>query len=340
METIVYTENTYYIKNITTFSQYLLNLTGNYEDYKLITIMGEYHGKEILVNCNKDKPEKDIDTYVIEQAKNFKTKLILELGGRSHLEKIESINITKIINKLESSPIENIKNIETIYNDYRTKFLDPVFYFKLYNDINEVSTYPHSLILDKYIKPFFEKMNEYNDITLTRNLYSDYVVLLYKTYIYNLDQSFRKIILQIENWDTMPKQKVKFIDGNRLEIEDDIKIAILNNLRDLWAQVSDFYLLRELFKLDNTKQYIILIGQAHFFNIINYLDNIFLNMENYVLTKISNTKDIFIINKILFGKETNCIDSSNTAEIITEKEDITNKKIVNPKKIKKLKLFK
>ena len=111
MTSVVYTESNFYIKNITTYSQYLLNLTGG--DYKLITLMGEYHGDE-KIKCKNDKVAKDIDTYIIEQGKKCKTKLILELGDRSHLEKINSINITKIINGLESAPISDIENIETI----------------------------------------------------------------------------------------------------------------------------------------------------------------------------------------------------------------------------------
>jgi hypothetical protein len=267
--TVVYTQSDFYIKNITTFSQYLLNLTG--EDHKLITIMGEYHGDDEKIKCKNDKIIKDIDTYVIEQGKKCKTKLILEMDDRSYLEEIHSVNITKIIKKLESSSIEDIQNINTVYNDYRLKYLDPIFYGKLYGNKNELATYPYSVILDKYIKPFFEKMDEHNNIVSRRHLYSDYIDLLYTTYIYNLDQSFRKIISQIENWDTMPKQKVKFRDAFGIEVEDDIKIAILFNIASLWVQVSDLYLLREFFELDDTKQYIILIGQAHFFNIVNYL---------------------------------------------------------------------
>ena len=50
---IVYRESDFYIKNITTFTQYVLNLTGKGIDNKLITIMGEYHDTDM--DCKKDK---------------------------------------------------------------------------------------------------------------------------------------------------------------------------------------------------------------------------------------------------------------------------------------------
>jgi hypothetical protein len=337
MTSVVYTESNFYIKNITTYSQYLLNLTGG--DYKLITLMGEYHGDE-KVKCKNDKVAKDIDTYIIEQGKKCKTKLILELGDRSHLERINSVNITKIIKGLENAPISDIENIETIYNDYRIKYLDPIFYIKLYNEkgIYEISTYKYEVIIDKYIKPFFEKTDEFKDLTSTRHLYSDYIELFYKSYIYNLDQSFRHILKQMENWDNMPKYNVKIINSHRIEVEVDIKIAILENLRDLWSQVSDMYLIKDFFKLDGTKQFIILIGQAHFFNIIRYLDDVFLSMNNYVLTKIGNVRDVYIVYEILHGTKPDCIDNKDTAEIIEKKEGETMyRRLINPKKIKKLK---
>ena len=78
MSAIVYQESDFYIQNITTFSQYVLNLTGNLDDAKLITIMGEYHDAKF--DCKSDKKSIMVDEYVIEQSKDCKTKAFSQLA--------------------------------------------------------------------------------------------------------------------------------------------------------------------------------------------------------------------------------------------------------------------
>ena len=336
MTAIVYQESDFYIKNITTFSQYVLNLSENLDDTKLITIMGEYH--DVKFDCKKDKISKYVDEYIIEQSKDCKTKLILELEDKSYVEEIKADNIKRIITTLETSSVEDIKNIETIYIDYRIKFLDPIFHYKLYNKKNEVIGYSHEVILERYIKPFFEKMDDLSNLDTIIKDYHPLINKLYKTYILNLDTSFRDILTQLDNWDTKPKQIVAFKDIFGLEIKDDIKMYIITEISKLWAKVSDFFLLREFFKLDDTKQYIILIGEYHYFNIVKFLDSTFSSMKDYTLTKIGEDKNIFVIYKFLYGKKTsddNCIDTKGSVHVVPE-DKIKSSKRVNIKRIKKI----
>ena len=46
-------------------------------------------------------------------------------------------------------------------------------------------------------------------------------------------------------------------------------------LRHAWSRVVDFYILQEIFKDDDTEEYICLIGDAHRQNIENYISNTF-----------------------------------------------------------------
>jgi len=332
MSSIVYQQSDFYIKNITTFSQYVLNLTGELNNAKLITIMGEYH--DLKFDCKSDKKNVMLDDYVIEQSKDCKTKLILELNDRTYLEKIKADNITRIIKKLDNSPVEDIKNIETVYIDYRVKFLDPTFYSKLYRHSDEVITYESEMIIDKYIKPFYEKMSELSNLDSTiENYHRKYLEKLYQTYLSMLDSSFRNIIDMLKKWNS--KEIVSYIDTSGLEHKGDINLAIITDLKKLWNKVSDFFLLREFFEINDTKQYIILIGQNHYFNIIQYLDDNFTSMKDYTLTKIGTDQNIYIIHMFKYGKLLDdCINSKGTATIVTKDKALSVKR-VNPKMIKK-----
>ena len=335
MSAIVYQESDFYIQNITTFSQYVLNLTGNLDDAKLITIMGEYHDAKF--DCKSDKKSIMVDEYVIEQSKDCKTKLILELDDKSYVDRVKADNITRIVKKLDESPIEDIKNIETIYIDYRVKFLDPIFYNKLYWHVYEVVNYPQDIIIDKYIKPFFEKMTELSNLDSVIEKYNrEFISKLYDTYISNLDKSFRIVIDMLKKCNT--KVIVSFKDINGLDTKGDINLAIVGEIQKLWVRVSDFFLLRQFFENNDTKQYIILIGQAHYFNIINYLDAEFASMQDYTLTKIGRDKNMFIIYKFIHGKQfddKDCIDSKGTANVVI-KDKTRGLRRVNPKIIKKI----
>jgi hypothetical protein len=316
---IVYRESDFYIKNITTFTQYVLNLTGKGINNKLVTIMGEYHDTDM--ECKKDKIVMYVDDYVVAQAKNTKTKLLLEMLDDK--DKSRSVNMSRIINKLETSSIDDIKNIDTIYVDYRKNYLDPVFMFKLYNNIEEVATYPYSIIIEKYIDPFYKKFPEFLDNDKSKELYSkSHMDIVMNTYVPQLYNSFNEIVDKIKNWDSMLPQKVKFLNPIYKEVEDDIKLAFLTDILKAWSRVADFYVIRELFKIDDTQQSIILLGQYHYTNIIDYLNNVFLSPESYTLTQIGKDQNIFIVYRFLYGsKDDSCINTLNTAYITSDIED-------------------
>jgi hypothetical protein len=164
----------------------------------------------------------------------------------------------------------------------------------------------------------------------------EFISKLYDTYISNLDKSFRIVIDMLKKWNT--KVIVSFKDINGLDTKGDINLAIVGEIQKLWVRVSDFFLLRQFFENNDTKQYIILIGQAHYFNIINYLDAEFASMQDYTLTKIGRDKNMFIIYKFIHGKkfdDKDCIDSKGTANVVI-KDKTRGLRRVNPKIIKKI----
>ena len=118
MSAIVYQESDFYIQNITTFSQYVLNLTGNLDDAKLITIMGEYHDAKF--DCKSDKKSIMVDEYVIEQSKDCKTKLILEeiVIGKLVIGKCAIENLKLIVHTNATAVAEGINPFTSGISNY------------------------------------------------------------------------------------------------------------------------------------------------------------------------------------------------------------------------------
>ena len=96
----------------------------------------------------------------------------------------------------------------------------------------------------------------------------------------------------------------------------------MRDLQAAWARVTDFYVIRELFKIDDTQQYIILVGQSHYLNIIDYLNKVFLSPESYTLTQIGKDQNLYVIYRFFYGtKDDSCIKTLNTAYITSNLDD-------------------
>jgi len=329
---IVYERSNFYIKDITTFSQYILNLTDNLDDGKLLTIIGERHN--LKFNCINTKEPKMIDDYIIEQSKYCKTKLILEMDDPGSIKNINSDNIKKITERLNITDIDVLKNIETVYNDPRVKFLDPIFYGFLYRN-KDLSTWSKDLIKEKYIDPF-KKMETETKIE-EKEYYNDHYKKFCDVYINKLHSDFKHINDGISNYWGNKEMMVTFTNFEGDKITDNITMLLINELKNIWARVSDFFLIAEFFKIDGVKQYIILIGEYHYRNIISYLESI-REQNNYIVAKIGDPQNVYVIHNYANIKNNvpiNCINVGKGTAVIRKKDSPLSK--INVKTIKPLK---
>jgi hypothetical protein len=298
---IIFIPKNYLLKDITDFAQYIKNFTYNKEENKLITIIGELHG--FTINCEqteKDGKSKikeiDIVEYIKNISKDVNKKVILEYDKYSQPEGITYGNINKIDKEINEKNL----NIKKTPIDFRRQYLGIEIQNRLYGDPN-LYLYSKEDILKIYIDPFFLHVGEKTKFITGEENYNESVQILYTDYLPKVGDQFNKIAVFIKNnWDKID--------------ENDKKITI-HNLKVLWAQLGDFYILRELFKEEDIDEYIILIGKAHYYNITKYLDE--------VLTKPLNKKhrDKIYFQKITdksVNKFNNCINIKDTAVIIHE----------------------
>ena len=299
---IIFINNNYIIKNITNFCQYIMQLgtSDDNSNLKLITLIGEYHNIEF--DCENVKDAKkiiDVSDYILSKPKNIKKKVILEFDRYSIKDikkEIKSSNINTILDKILNSPVEVTKNINVVPIDFRNQYLDPIMYHKLYNDILTVSKLNRDELIFYYIKPFFEKIGEQSKF-LEGEKYFKNVDILFKDYLPKIDKQFNKIFKEVEFWD-------------RMSYDDKLKIII--QIRKAWYKLSDYYVIREIFKDDGTDEYIILIGSLHYENIKSYI--------NDVLSLPDKMDKVIHFNKIVesnievkpFVNKYNCIETKNT----------------------------
>lgn len=310
---IIFVSKNYLLKDITDFAQYIKNFTYDKNKNKLITIIGELHG--ININCEQDEnnekdeiKEIDIVEYIKYVSKDVNKKVILEYDKYSQPEGILYGNINKIDNEIN----ETNTNIKKNPIDFRRQYLGVNKQDILYSDPN-LYLYSKEDILKFYIDPFFLYVGEKTKFITGEENYNEIVDILYTDYLPKVGDQFNKLAVFINNeWDKLDKNNKK--------------IAV-HNLKVLWAQLGDFYILRELFKEEDIDEYIILIGKAHYYNIKKYLDEILCEPFN------KKHHDKFYFQKIT-DKSVNsfnkCINIKDTASIIPESKDILYKDVSKP----------
>ena len=152
---IVYVNSKLYLKDAVDFTQYIMNIEADSENYKLITIIGEEHYKKLKCNIGSDKLI-SIEEFIL-RTPDIKTKIILETP-EEFKDTINSYNIQNILKTLRESNPEKIKNISTVYLDNRYLFVDINYIYWLYNETDKIIYLSNDVIIKEYITPFYEKI--------------------------------------------------------------------------------------------------------------------------------------------------------------------------------------
>jgi hypothetical protein len=299
--TIVYEESKKFLKNIISMSQYVMKIDPTFEDYKLITILGEHHTNEYKCGEFTDNTI-SIDEFIL-RSPDIKTNIFIE-SVEIFKDNVYSYNIQNILKKIRNSNPDETKNISTNYIEHRHLFLDANYYHWLYIDINKIINLSNNVIIEQYINPFYDKissLSKYNE----DEAYYPLVNIMYDNYLPSIENVFKNLLnIIIKKWDTID------IEGRK---------KIIFDLQSVWGSVQDFYIIRDIFKVNDIKEYIILIGDAHIFNINNYfqkvlcapikLNTYFCSYTNLRLTN-STKKNVF-----------NCISLDNTLIVTNESKD-------------------
>lgn len=169
---------------------------------------------------------------------------------------MNSYSIKSTFNELKKIGKENT----IIPLDYRPLFLTRKSQNRLYGiGWKNYKIDDHELVKQIFVEPFFQK----NFLFQTKYNYSSSIGLCLQNYYNNLLTSFKNIALQLDKKECLNK--------------------IRSVLKQQWAFVSDYFIILELCKSQDTyNEFIIIIGEAHRKNIQVVLNT----FPNNVITQI------------------------------------------------------
>ena len=298
------TKNNYFFKDISDFSQFTIKFPHQYKP-KLCTIIGEYHNSEILCDTIKDEKIITVADYIKETSQNFEKKVILEYD--KFLCKDEtiaecSLNIKYVLENINEKEYKNIKKVPF---DFRSQFLGLKNQYILYNNTEILLKYKPRDILRIYVDTFFTQISKKSKF-LKDEKYNEFVSILFSDYLPAIDNRFQII--------------GKIIKDEWKNMSDENKIKVIFDIKKTWADLSDYYIIREFFKEEDVEEYIVIVGKNHYNNICEYL-----KIVSDKLLSAKHSEKIFthVVNKqttIKDGK-IKCISTQNTLEFIDYKKD-------------------
>lgn len=223
------------------FSQYMI------QGKKLITLIGERH--QHVWSC--PKPSITIAEYCKNTVqRNEKTKIMLEYNSYISPLTLYSHNLKETYKKL----VEISKAKHIIAFDSRPYFLGSYdIQSILYAGFGTFAKQSKEDIYTRYIEPFFVKSSAEDLFSLQGDYESHIVDYLLKDY-------YRRRIL-----------------SNFLDIQKNYnkisKSLLHTQLKEAWMQLVDYHLLREILRVDDIEECIILMGGKHYANIDSVLSD-------------------------------------------------------------------
>ena len=286
----------YFLKDISNFSQFTIKFPHS-DKIKLITLVGEYHNEEIACNEPELKKIITIADYIKETSQNINKKVILEydrfLCGPESIAEC-SLNIKYI---LEDISPHKYKHIKKVAMDFRTQFLGVKNQYILYKNSDVLKEYTKRDILSTYIDTFFSQISEKSKF-LKGEKYNKFVSILFSDYLVKINSQIENIgRIVVDKWDKMT---------------DNDKNDVIFSIKKVWADLSDYYIIREFFKEEDVEEYIVIVGKNHHSNICEYLKN----LPSILPTNIG-LNFTYVVNKktsVDINGKINCITTENTLE--------------------------
>ena len=299
----IFIESDKYLQSATSFEQFI-----NSKDNRLITIIGELHMKEF--SCQTEN-EISVSKYAIDRYKqNNKTKILLEYFIGNDPSSILSIPIQEITkefgNKLPVIPYDD----RTWWIGYQNQL--KLYYEDSKNKLFKIKDISNEFLLNTYVKPFFEKNRE-EGFYLNKYQYDEKEYNFLKINYYNyINNQFLEIHKNLTT-----DFKFKKGRGNETSQKMIKRKSIIKILREIWKNVTDFYILREIFKKDiNTNEVIIITGEAHRKNISQILKNVFSKNYTSINTQLNKDKDNCVKIFVVYNSEQFIEEEKQNSKII------------------------
>ena len=285
----VETKRDLYLDNVISFSQYI------YNQKILITFIGELHKEKF--KCDGDgRRSLSIANYCTNAVKrNPKCIVFLEFNEDEEIDKLKWEGST-IKETFDSLLLSGFVPSQIIPFDERPKLITREKQNDLYwADWSSFKNHEfdfYGYILTSYIEPLkgyillYESVDKFINKTSYNEL-QNYQLFL-KTELNVIEQFIEKEQSEFN----FVKQNLESLTDEELEIR--IKQFLSKSLKTIqeiylqifWAKVSDFYLLKKLFSVNDCNECIVLLGEAHKRNICDLLDKF--NEENKIYKNLIN----------------------------------------------------
>lgn len=257
---IVFVETKEFIDSAMSFSQYI------FDGKRLITIIGEYHTNPF--QC--PQPSITIANFCKKAvSRNDKCRVLLEYNKLdkdcppSEWTECEVLRTT--YNELKES-----NESQMIPSDIRPAFITRREQNYLYGTTHTHMDGEYKYIREKFVNPFTKTFGitslEINPVLLQKKTpkfldQKDFHPVIYEFfkfyYVNHMIVRFRDIDKLIRE-----KQEIYLHDGR------EVQGSIYERLKEAWAAVSDFFIMKSLFTInDNINEYILIVGDGHRFNI-------------------------------------------------------------------------
>ena len=278
---IVFVESQEFIDSAVSFSQYI------FDGKRLITIIGELHTTPF--QC--PQPSITIAQFCKNAvSRNDKCRVLLEYNkldkGCPPSEWSACEVLTTTYNELKES-----NESQMIPSDIRPSFITRQEQNYLYGTHTRMDG-EYKYIREKFVNPF-TKIFEITSLEINPILQKktskfldqkNFHPLIYEFFKYyylnNMIMRFRDIDKLIRE-----KQEIYLPDGR------EVQGSIYERLKEAWAAVSDFFIMKYLFTInDNINEYILIVGDGHRFNIQRAFE--------YINGKIKTQKNILDLHEL------------------------------------------
>ena len=226
---LVLVEDRAELMSVTSFSQYVVN--GN----RLVTVIGELH--DVSWGCQNQQVS--VGSYVLARAaNNSRSKVLLEVNPGVDPTSLGSHGIREVAAGLRAIGREG--SMQPI--DTRTYFLGGAGQTELYQTTFSSAMSPQEIGL-KFIEPFFAKAREDPALFSLHGKYPSRVArYLVETYVPSLEERFRKTASMLGH-----------LSNEQIQLD----------LKHLWKDVMDFFVISEILRESEIDEYLLLVGDEH-----------------------------------------------------------------------------
>ena len=263
------------LQSALSFVQYVVNVsTTDIPKLRLVTLIGEAHNRAFTCGRSEERSEgrseeisiTDYAMNVLRDDKN--SEILLEIYPKLIKNRDYwplSVPIRNILGKVKGTPLQSrVKGY-----DWREIFLRE-YRHSLYkgDKQDELSRLPPQVLIDKLIVPFEQGFKE-GHFGLYKEFYRPSALrFLEYDYLKSIGDNFEAVKKKIMS----PEWNLKSASGYKLASSvPRYRKSILSRIQNIWKQVTDWYILKDVLASSSVDSVVVIAGNAHIKNLDDIL---------------------------------------------------------------------